>query len=573
MANGLSPGFFIEELNKYRQKHGIELNYRELSATGPPHDLRFTFQVIINKQEFPAAEGRTKKEAKNAAAKVALDELNKENKEVSCLSPPTMDTSEGSSIGNYIGLINRIAQKENLPVNYEQYESREPGLKRFRCKCKIGQKEFDVASGSTKQEAKQFAAKLAYDQMNLEETSMDTSHVAERSLHVVSPWTASTGPSEGGTQALWATQRTDPVFSDCFTPGCSSSSEIRTFSSELPFKNGFSENLSENNYHSDSMKCLSNNQKKVKRSLAPRFYFHEREASKYTKDSRFANDFKEIEPIGTGGYGQVFKAKHRIDGKIYVIKRVKYDNEKAEREVKALAALNHVNIIHYHSCWDGMDYDPEKSINDSRGKLEPEVELFDVHSELLCNHLANGAHVDSRSMTRCLFIQMEFCDKGTLEQWIDNRRGKKSDKDLVLNLFEQITTGVAYIHSEQLIHRDLKPSNIFLVDLTKIKIGDFGLVTSLKTNEKRTGDKGTLRYMSPEQLSSQEYGNEVDIFALGLILAELLHICISFQETIKKNLLEKLLSKEPKKRPKAPEILKTLSEWKLRSEKKKRNTC
>lgn len=42
---------------------------------------------------------------------------------------------------------------------------------------------------------------------------------------------------------------------------------------------------------------------------------------------RFAGDFTEIEPIGSGGYGQVFKAKHRIDGKIYVIKRVKYNDK------------------------------------------------------------------------------------------------------------------------------------------------------------------------------------------------------------------------------------------------------
>lgn len=63
-----------------------------------------------------------------------------------------------------------------------------------------------------------------------------------------------------------------------------------------------------------------------------------------------------------------------------------------------------------------------------------------------------------RSKTRCLFIQMEYCDKGTLEQWIENRRGKEQDKRLALVFFEQITEGVHYIHSKQLIHRDLKVS-------------------------------------------------------------------------------------------------------------------
>lgn len=51
---------------------------------------------------------------------------------------------------------------------------------------------------------------------------------------------------------------------------------------------------------------------------------------------------------------------------------------------------------------------------------------------------------------------MEFCDKGTLEDWIVDEKQKKTDKDLLLELFEQITTGVDYIHSKALIHRDLK---------------------------------------------------------------------------------------------------------------------
>lgn len=82
----------------------------------------------------------------------------------------------------------------------------------------------------------------------------------------------------------------------------------------------------------------------------------------------------------------------------------------------------------------------------------------------------------------------------------------------------------------------------------------------------------------------------MDIYALGLILAELLHICRTFSETLKlfeclkagvldvfnykeKGLLRKLLSNDPKKRPNASEILKTLKEWKNVTEKKKRNTC
>lgn len=546
MANDLSPGFFIEELNKYRQKHNILLKYHELPQSGPPHDVTFTFKVIINEREFPEAEGKSKKEAKNAAAKIAVDILNKENKEVSPLSLETTNTSEGSSIGNYIGLINRVAQKAKLTVNYEPCELWEQGPKRFQYKCRIGLKVYGTGIGSTKQEAKQLAAKSAYHKILSEGTLM--------TINSTSPGSVATTINDFRNIALVS----------------------HTCGSESPSENYFSTTVPEGSYNDDSLNNSSsssmnvsrNNHKKIKRHLAPTFNLPDKEASKYTVNPRFANDFKEIEPIGAGGFGQVFKAKHRIDGKTYVIKRVKYDSEKVEREVKALAALTHPNIVHYYGCWVGHDYDPESSNSDTE----------------------NSMNMNLGVKTRCLLIQMEFCDLGTLEQWIENRRQQKSEKALALEFFWQITTGLKYIHSKELIHRDLKPNNIFLVAINQIKIGDFGLVTSLQNNEKRTVNKGTLRYMSPEQISSQNYGKEVDIYALGLILAELLHICTTVVETAKifaelrrgifpdvfdikeKTLLQKLLALEPEKRPDTSEILKTLAEWKNVSDKKQRYT-
>lgn len=537
MADDLSSGFYIEELNKYHQKNNVEVKYRELSKRGPPHDLRFTFQVIIDERKFPEAEGKSKKGAKNAAAKLALEILNKEKKEVSSLSLSTTDTSD-LSIGNYIGLVNRLAQKAKLTVNYQmELDAEEPG--RFHCTCVMGQKKYDVAVASNKQKARQLAAKFAYEQILSEKTSVDD---------LASLGSSSAASSDYG----------------------SNSSMTNMCDFESPHENGFLANGSERNDNSDSFSNWSSSSVssarkslgKVKRNLAPKFNFFETASSEYTMNQRFLECFQEITPIGSGGYGHVFKAKHKIDGMTYVIKRVKYDNEKVEREVRALAALHHPNIVRYSQCWAGTDYNPEDS---------------DIGR--------------SNSFTKCLFIQMEFCEKGTLEEWIDFRRDKEMDKHLSLELFEQIAEGVDFIHSKGLIHRDLKPSNIFLVDTKKIKIGDFGLVTFLEHDEKRTNNRGTPRYMSPEQVSSAEYGNEVDIYALGLILAELLYISCTLSETIKifddlkagkvldvfddkeKILLQKLLSTDPKKRPNTCEILTTLKEWKNVAEKKKRNTC
>ncbi|XP_011940497.1 PREDICTED: interferon-induced, double-stranded RNA-activated protein kinase isoform X3 [Cercocebus atys] len=501
MAGHLSPGFFMEELNKYRQKQGITLSYQELPNTGPPHDRRFTFQVVTDRRKFPEAEGRSKKEAKNAAAKLAVDILNKESEAVSPFSLTTTSSSEGLSIGNYIGVVNRIAQKKRLTVNYEQCTSGVHGPEGFHYKCKIGDKEYGIGTGSSKQEAKQLAAKLALLEIS-EETSVKPDSM----------------PS--GSSAATCDSQSNPLVNNSLASESSSESDVPADTSEI--------NSNSSSLHISSLftNGLRNNQRKAKRSLAPTFDPPDMKGSKYTEDARFSTDFKEIEFISMGGFGQVFKAKHRIDGKTYVIKRVKYNSK---------------NFI-------------------------------------------------PRSKTKCLFIQMEFCEEGTLEKWLEDRRGKKLDKVLALELFEQITKGLDYIHSKNIIHRDLKPSNIFLVDTNQIKIGDFGLATSLKNDVKRTRNTGTLRYMSPEQISSQDYGKEVDLYALGLILAELLYVCDTASETSKlfqdlrdgiisdvfdkreKTLLEKLLSKRPEDRPNTSEILSTLTMWK-KSPEKKRHTC
>ncbi|KAB0380600.1 hypothetical protein FD755_008384 [Muntiacus reevesi] len=503
----------------------------------------------------------------------------------------------------------------------------------FRYKCKIGQEEYGIGVGFTKQEAKQLAAKLAYEKIESEtmksrNLQINNFKYIAKSLNICtqyivdikaygaigrtfcklgrlgflngrekqgceysqqweldgsrSHYDARCWCSDGERRGLCPSSLVSPALASGFfttappgKPGgkiticiCLVLGGIWTSNLQTPGKRGNHEKEKEfagaglgsvwaivvirlSIYHTDRSEDVE----------------PQNNSSIYL--SRLVKDFTEVTPIGSGGFGQVFKAKHRIDKKIYVIKCVKYNSVKVEREVKALATLNHPNIVHYHGCWDGLDYDPEKSINSSSKDSQGPSALKN---------------------TRCLFIQMEYCDKGTLEQWIDERRGKEPEKHLALEFFQQIVTGVHCIHSKDLIHRDLKPGNIFLVTTNQIKIGDFGLVTYLKNNEMRTSKKGTRRYMSPEQLSSvKDYGNEVDIYALGLILAELIHICPTSLETSKffedlksgnldvfddkeKDLLKKLLSEDPKKRPTTSEILKTLKEWNNVTERRKLNT-
>ncbi|KAG9481098.1 hypothetical protein GDO78_010378 [Eleutherodactylus coqui] len=74
-----------------------------------------------------------------------------------------------------------------------------------------------------------------------------------------------------------------------------------------------------------------------------------------------------------------------------------------------------------------------------------------------------------------LYIQMEYCEKSTLRDTID--QGLYLDSNRLWRLFREILDGLAYIHEQGMIHRDLKPVNIFLDSEDHVKIGDFGLAT------------------------------------------------------------------------------------------------
>ncbi|XP_038628534.1 interferon-induced, double-stranded RNA-activated protein kinase isoform X1 [Tachyglossus aculeatus] len=561
MANAPEPRIHSAHLHEYCQKKGLKLVYRDISKTGPDHNLQFTVQVIIEGREFPEASGSSKKKAKDAAAKLALKILTKDNQIEKSLAspelkpPPSESTSESSSAyNNYMGLVNQWAQVEglHLDIDFSHKYDNVSMLPSSSCVLTVGKYQA-TGDGKNKQKAKQKAAELVYEQIKLDKASVSGGSSIE--------FRDSGPPHRNGFSEDLSERKMEDLSSDDFSltkqdtgflplrrnlqfshkeqkPGRAwgkSCREILPESQVPPLRTPIS----------GERKCQTVPWK-PKRPLAAKFGLGKSENNevKLSADKHFNSTYEGMSLISSGGFGQVFKARSRLDKQYYAIKRVKFNEGSVVREVKALAKLSHEHIVRYYSCWEGLDFDPEKSNNNS-------------------------------SSMRCLYIVMQLCEKGTLNNWIDRRRNKEMDKTLSLNIFQQITSGVEYIHSQTLIHRDLKPENIFVVDENNIKIGDFGLATSLIAKEKTVG-RGTERYMSPEQRLSTKYGTEVDIFALGLILFELLHICPTASEVYRiwdkirvcefpvefvdrhpkeKKLLQKLLSQKPEQRPKASEIL------------------
>jgi hypothetical protein len=92
----------------------------------------------------------------------------------------------------------------------------------------------------------------------------------------------------------------------------------------------------------------------------------------------------------------------------------------------------------------------------------------------------------------------------------------------VASWFQGIASGLAYLHDQGIVHRDLKPSNIFREEGI-VKIGDYGLCKFISYSRRsgQTESVGTVHYMAPE-IANGRYGREVDIYALGILLYEML---------------------------------------------------
>ncbi|HLZ12904.1 MAG TPA: serine/threonine-protein kinase [Candidatus Acidoferrum sp.] len=118
------------------------------------------------------------------------------------------------------------------------------------------------------------------------------------------------------------------------------------------------------------------------------------------------------------------------------------------------------------------------------------------------------------------FLTMEFVDGEDLASLL--RRIGRLPQDKAIEVARQICAGLAAAHDKGVIHRDLKPANIMLDGLGKVRINDFGLAGIAANMQGADVRAGTPAYMAPEQLTGTEVTSKSDIYALGLVLYEIL---------------------------------------------------
>lgn len=255
----------------------------------------------------------------------------------------------------------------------------------------------------------------------------------------------------------------------------------------------------------------------------------------------FRASFSQIEKIGEGGFGNVYKALSNVDNCEYAIKeiKIKLNKKKFQRSRAAFeSALNEIfflsctqssQVVKLYHAW--MEFDNSVTSSDF-GFQKQKLLTQNLTKESIFNSILK---ISKRIR---IYIQMELCTSNlgdflpALSQ-IDLYSSKKVKERLEIAL--QICKGIKTIHDSGIIHRDIKTSNIFLStsEYPQVKIGDFGLATfedNLKYKEKEksngcnyhTKNVGTSIYMSPEQKESNYYSKSSDIYSLGLVLYELM---------------------------------------------------
>src|SRR6202166_4665239 len=224
-----------------------------------------------------------------------------------------------------------------------------------------------------------------------------------------------------------------------------------------------------------------------------------------------------LAPIGAGGMGEVYRAKDTRLGRDVALKILpeSFSREpdrlrRFEQEARAVAALNHPNILAIHD------------IGQHNG------------TPFLVSELLEGESLRSA------------LDRGALPQ-------RKT-----IEYGVQIAQGLAAAHEKGIVHRDLKPENVFVTKDGRIKILDFGLA---KLAQKVSADSdevtltsshtaagvvmGTASYMAPEQVRGEGADPRTDIFAFGAVLYEMLSGVRAFRRDTAAETMTAVLKDDP----------------------------
>eukprot|EP01083_Nonionella_stella_P016492 46034_1 len=236
-----------------------------------------------------------------------------------------------------------------------------------------------------------------------------------------------------------------------------------------------------------------------------------------------------LERVGSGVYGQVFKAKTKATNKLVAIKTLQllWKGTQREqgipilviREIMSLKQLNHMNITR---LYDIVLNDPHQM---------DQIESYQWNLHLVQEFVPNELQAIMRNLQLLHFERIGAQgDNVKLTPQTLPRYPHWFNCANVKSMIYDLLNGLKYLQSESHVHRDLKPANLLLTDDGMLKIADFGLSRAkYKQNEALTNNHNvvTRYYRAPEILIEQnkrrsQYGCASDMWSVGAIFAELI---------------------------------------------------
>lgn len=208
-----------------------------------------------------------------------------------------------------------------------------------------------------------------------------------------------------------------------------------------------------------------------------------------------------------------------------------------------------------HLCWRRSAPEKRYALKVISTRVDDHASLTRIYEEInimqvLGNHPSVIQLVDrDESMPATIRLVLELCEGGELYDRIQQKRFyvEPQAKELCRNLME----AVAYIHSKGIMHRDLKPENILLasrVNNTEIKISDFGLAKLSPDYPRRLPRShsicGSDFYLAPEVIKQEEYGREIDIWAVGVIAFVVLSGSLPFFHQVLHKLYRQIVERD-----------------------------
>lgn len=178
---------------------------------------------------------------------------------------------------------------------------------------------------------------------------------------------------------------------------------------------------------------------------------------------------------------------------------------------------------------------------------DPEAKARFVHEAQASSSLDHPAictvHEIDESEDGHLFIVMAFVPGETLRQRVARRPLPLSE---AIHIAEQVAEGLAHAHAQGIVHRDIKPANVIVTPGGDARIVDFGLAKRPDVNLTRTGvTLGTVSSMSPEQARGGEVDHRTDIWALGVVLYEMVTGQSPFRGDGAEAMIASILNDEP----------------------------